>query len=156
MLGHKKAGGSLSRATTLVSKDTEIVGDIHFSGTLEVEGRVRGNITASADSGAMVRVVDKGCVEGEVQAPVIVINGLVQGNVHAGLRLELAPRARVEGDVFYTLVEMAVGAEVNGRLMHVDTQQSGQSEEQPGGQPHNVSELSRESRAGVAALAKVD
>jgi cytoskeletal protein CcmA (bactofilin family) len=150
MLGPKK-GGSVSGATTLVSRDTEIIGDIHFTGTLEIEGRVSGNIFADAESGAMVRVADKGAVEGELRAPVIVINGLVEGNVHAGTRLELAPRARVTGDVFYTLVEMSVGAEVNGRLMHIDSLRRQEAEPSI-----NVTEISRQGRADMSAMAKVD
>ena len=33
-------------------------------------------------------------------------------------RIELAAKARVDGDVFYKLIEMAMGAEVNGSLVH--------------------------------------
>ncbi|WP_369809175.1 hypothetical protein [Oceanicoccus sp. KOV_DT_Chl] len=45
-------------STTLISKDSEIVGDVHFSGDLEIQGLVRGNIKAKTDSGATVRVVE--------------------------------------------------------------------------------------------------
>ncbi|WP_235898752.1 bactofilin family protein [Parahaliea maris] len=104
-----------------MSRDTAIVGDIEFSGTLDIEGLVRGNILARQDSDALVRVVDKGCVEGEIRAPAVVINGEVRGNVFAQRHLELAPRAQVSGDVFYTVMEMAAGCEVNGRLVHAGT-----------------------------------
>lgn len=113
MWGNKKSG-----ATTLVSRDTAIIGDIEFSGTLDIEGLVRGNILARQDSDALVRVVNKGCVEGEIRAPAVVINGEVRGNVIARHHLELAPHAQVSGDVFYTVLEMAAGCEVNGRLVH--------------------------------------
>jgi cytoskeletal protein CcmA (bactofilin family) len=32
--------------------------------------------------------------------------------------IELAPQARVKGNVYYSLIEMAMGAEVNGSLVH--------------------------------------
>lgn len=133
MLGNKKSGGGGSGGTTLVSRDTEIVGDIHFTGTLDIEGEVKGNIVARPGKDGLVRVVEKGRVEGEIHAPGIIVNGRVAGNIHAGKRLELAPNARVEGDVFYTLVEMAVGAEVNGRMMHVDNTEGADKAARGGG-----------------------
>jgi cytoskeletal protein CcmA (bactofilin family) len=119
MLGHKKAG-TVAGATTLVSSDTTVVGDLHFSGNLDIEGLVQGNVIAKAGKDALVRVVGEGRIEGEIRAPLVVINGKVKGDVHCTDRLELAEHARVEGNVFYVLLEMAVGAEVNGNLTHVD------------------------------------
>ena len=119
MLGHKKAG-TVSGATTLVSSDTTVVGDLHFAGNLDIEGLVQGNVVAKPGKDALVRVVGEGRIEGEIHAPLVVINGKVKGNVHCTDRLELAEHARVEGNVFYVLLEMAVGAEVNGNLTHVD------------------------------------
>ncbi len=119
MLGNKRSVGRGSGKTTLISEDTVVIGDIRFTGDLEVEGLVRGNVIAEADSAAIVRIVGKGCVEGEIRAPDIVINGEVRGDVYSARQLELAPKARVTGNVFYTTVEMAAGAEVNGSLTHV-------------------------------------
>ena len=39
-----------SPAHTLISRDTEVIGDIHFSGELIIEGRVRGSIFAEDES----------------------------------------------------------------------------------------------------------
>lgn len=119
MLGSKKSGFGISGSTTLVSRDTVIVGEIHFSGNLDVEGLVKGNIVALPDTEALVRVVHGGRVEGDIRAPSIVINGSVEGNVHSAKHLELATKGVVHGDVFYTLVEMAAGSEVNGALKHI-------------------------------------
>ena len=128
MLGSKKVGIGVSGGTTLISRDTVIVGDIHFSGNLDVEGLVQGNIVAKPDKDACVRVVEKGRVEGDISAPRVIVNGSIEGDVHAGAHLELAAKARVQGNVFYTLVEMAVGSEVNGSLQHVETpEKSGKS-----------------------------
>jgi len=106
-------------AHTLVSRATEIVGDVHFTGELIVEGKIKGNIVAEDDSGAVVRVVDQGSVEGEIRVPSVIINGLVQGDVHSSKHIELAAKAVVVGNVYYNLIEMVMGSEVNGNLMHV-------------------------------------
>ena len=120
MLGSKNTGGG----TTLISRDTVVVGDLHFTGSLDVEGLVQGNIVAKPGKDATTRVIDHGRVEGDIRVPDVIINGEVQGDVHSSKHLELAPKARVTGNVYYTLVEMAVGSEVNGSLQHVVEQES--------------------------------
>jgi cytoskeletal protein CcmA (bactofilin family) len=154
MLGSKKSTVSVSGKTTLVSSDTEIMGDIRFSGVLDIEGLVQGNIHAQPGKDALVRVVDKGRVEGEIRAPSVVINGIVEGDVYSTRHLELASKARVQGNVFYTLVEMAAGAEVNGALAHVaepDNANAGQKD------PTGVGSGPGDNPAGLAVVsAKLD
>ncbi|MBB6519727.1 bactofilin family protein [Pseudoteredinibacter isoporae] len=111
-------------STTLISKATEIVGDLHFKGNLEIEGRVKGNIIAEDGSDARVRVMDGGEVEGEIRAPSIVVNGKVSGNVHSSKHIELAEKAIVQGNVSYHLIEMVKGAQVNGSLLYSDGKQA--------------------------------
>ena len=108
---------------TLISRSTEIVGDIHFSGELIIEGRVKGNIYAEDDSAALIRVAEKGSVEGEICVPSAVVNGIVQGDVRSATHIELAAKAVVVGNVYYNLIEMVMGSEVNGNLMHIGANQ---------------------------------
>ena len=129
MLGSKKSGFGISGHTTLISRDTVIVGDIHFSGNLDVEGLVQGNIIGLAEKEALVRVVHGGRVEGEIHVPSVVINGMVEGAVYSSKHLELATHGRVNGNVFYTRVEMAAGSEVNGVLKHTLDAGSEEAEE---------------------------
>lgn len=117
----KTSGGP---AHTLVSRSTEVVGDIHFSGELIIEGRVKGNIYAEDDSKALIRIAEKGTVEGEVCVPSAIVNGLVQGDLRSSNHLELAAKAVVVGNVYYNLIEMVMGSEVNGNLMHISTSQN--------------------------------
>jgi cytoskeletal protein CcmA (bactofilin family) len=102
---------------TLVGADTRVYGDIQFSGGFHVDGYVKGNVTAS-DARAVLSISERGCVEGSVVAPQVLLNGSVTGDVWAGERVELGPKARVVGNVHYKIIEMAVGAEVNGKLIH--------------------------------------
>ena len=67
----------------------------------------------------MLTLSESGIVEGEVRVPNIVLNGTVIGDVHAKQHIELASNARITGNVYYSLLEMAMGAEVNGNLVHV-------------------------------------
>ena len=110
---NNSAGGT----TTLISRDTEIVGDIHFSGDLEIQGVVKGNIVAKGSGTAMVRLIEGGRVEGEIRAPHIVINGHIVGDIHSAEHVELAAKAQVEGNIHYQLIEMTKGAQLNGGLV---------------------------------------
>ncbi|WP_221792917.1 bactofilin family protein [Oceanobacter mangrovi] len=105
---------------TLISAKTEITGDVRFSGGLHVDGVIKGNLLAEAGGSAVLRISNKGRVEGEIKAPNIIINGEVSGDVHAFEYIELAKDARVTGDVYYKAMEMVLGACVNGQLKHVD------------------------------------
>ncbi|MCT7357696.1 MAG: cell shape determination protein CcmA [Thalassobium sp.] len=113
-----KDKGSNTHYDTLISVKTEITGDVKFTGGLHIDGVIKGNLVAEAGSGAVVRVSDKGRVEGQISAPNIIINGKVIGDVHASEYIELAKKAQVTGDVYYQMMEMVMGAEVNGKLHH--------------------------------------
>jgi len=118
MWGSGKKKNRPARVNTLIGQQTEIRGDIHFTGGLHVDGRIRGNVIAEEDEAAMLTVSEQGEIEGEVRVPTMTLNGTVTGDVYATERIELAPRARVHGNVYYNLIEMAMGAEVNGSLVH--------------------------------------
>lgn len=106
-------------AHTLISRQTEVIGDMRFSGELIVEGKIKGNVYADDESGALIRVAESGVVEGEIWVPTAVVNGLVKGDLHSSKHLELAAKAVVMGNVFYNLIEMVMGSEVNGNLMQI-------------------------------------
>jgi cytoskeletal protein CcmA (bactofilin family) len=92
-----------------------------FSGGLYVEGRILGKVIAEEGTSATLTVAEQGSIEGEVRAPVVIINGQLTGDVHAAERVELAANARVQGNVHYQVVEMSAGAQLTGRLIHVAT-----------------------------------
>ncbi|KIQ96258.1 polymer-forming cytoskeletal protein [Lysobacter sp. A03] len=120
----KKASVPASQIDTLIGAQVVIRGDFHFSGGLYVEGRVIGKLIADDGEKAVLTLADNGIVEGEVRAPVMVINGTVNGNVYATERIELGSKARVDGNVHYKVVQMAAGSVLTGRLLHVDSEQA--------------------------------
>lgn len=103
---------------TIISNKAELTGDIRVDGGLHVDGIVKGNIIAEDGSSAVVRISEKGVVEGEIRAPKIIINGTVKGDVYSSNHIELAQKASVTGDVHYVMMEMVMGAKVNGKLLH--------------------------------------
>ena len=119
MLGQgKKSKGASTKVDTIIGQQTRIEGDIHFSGGLHIDGRVKGGVIAEADSTSVLTVSEHGSIEGDVRVPTVILNGRVTGDVRSAERIELAAKARVDGDVYYNLIEMAMGAAVNGSLVH--------------------------------------
>lgn len=107
-----------TRIDTLIGQKSEVIGDVRFSGGLHIDGTIKGNVIAENDGRSMLSLSDQGTIEGEVKVPYVIINGVVIGDVHGGEHVELSAKARVTGNVYYNLIEMAVGAEVNGKLVH--------------------------------------
>lgn len=104
-----------SHETSLIARGTVIRGDLRFSGALHLDGRIEGSVLGEGDD-AMFTLSEHGQVHGEIHVPQAVINGHVTGNVNVSVRLELAPQARIDGDLRYHTLEMAAGAQVNGRI----------------------------------------
>ncbi len=116
MLGNSKKRKS-AKIDSLIGQNTEMHGDVYFSGGLHVDGKIKGNVIAE-DPASLLTLSDQGVIEGEVRVPNVILNGRVVGDVYASERIELASEARVSGNVYYALIEMAIGAEVNGKLVH--------------------------------------
>lgn len=109
-----------TKIDTLVGAQTHVNGDIAFAGGLHIDGTIRGNVSADDTSASVLTLSEQGTIEGDVKVPHIVINGVVIGDVYAYEYIELASNSRISGDVYYRLIEMAMGAEVNGNLVRRD------------------------------------
>ncbi len=113
----RKMDKGANKGVTLIAAHTEVVGDIKFTDQLYISGKVNGNVLAD-NASATVVVSEEGCVSGEVRVPNVVINGLIEGNVFASNKVELAANAKVRGNLHYQLIEMQLGAMVDGQLVH--------------------------------------
>jgi cytoskeletal protein CcmA (bactofilin family) len=123
------------RVDTLVGPNSKVHGDVTFAGRCHVDGTVKGSVSADPDSNSALSIAEEGCIEGGVTVPHVLLNGVVRGDVIASQRVELGPTARVIGNVYYNLIEMAIGAEINGKLVH-----------QPGGRMPSLERTNRMDR----------
>ena len=113
----------LSKLSSLVAEDVEIVGDLSFAGGIRIDGRIKGNVIARAVDGqprALLVLSEKGSIEGRVNCGDAVINGSVVGDLEVEHFLELQSSARVSGTIRYQHLRMDVGAEVRGQLLKPD------------------------------------
>lgn len=117
MFGKRKPARA-TKLDTWVGRKTELAGDLKFNGAVHVDGVVRGDVIAEGDNTSVLSLSEHGTIEGNVRVPHVVVNGVVVGDVHASVHIELASNARITGNVYYQLIEMATGAEVNGNLVH--------------------------------------
>ena len=107
-----------NRIDSLIGATTRIEGNVIFTGGLRVDGIVRGNVSSVAEEPGTLVVSADARIDGEVQAAHIVVNGAINGPVHATETLELQAGSRVKGDVYYKSIEVHQGAVVEGRLVH--------------------------------------
>ena len=115
-----KSNKPQSRIDSLIGATTRIEGNVFFSGGLRVDGVIRGNVSALPDQPGTLVISEHARIDGEVQVAHLVVNGTINGTVHAAETLELQSGSRVKGDVHYKSVEMHQGAVVEGRLVHHD------------------------------------
>ncbi len=121
MFGRKKNQSPRAKAgaaDTLISKEAKINGNVNFTGVLYVDGYIKGDVASEEFETSLLTIGKNGHIEGEINVPHIIIFGRVKGDVHALEHVELMSESRIEGNVYYKLIEMAMGAEVNGQMLH--------------------------------------
>ena len=117
MFGKTKDHTPLKRIDSLIGGGTTLTGNIVFTGGLRIDGTVIGNVHASNGEASTLVISEQAKVVGEIRVSHLVVNGEVEGPVHATDYLELQSKARIKGDISYPRIEMHTGATVEGRLM---------------------------------------
>ena len=120
---------------TLIGPKTRINGDVEFTGGLHLDGYINGNVKGDSNQSTFLSVSQQGSIEGSVIAPNVILNGIVKGDIDASDRIELGANARVMGNVHYTVIETAVGAQINGKLIHRADPKGGMSDPGPKERP---------------------
>ena len=116
------------RISSLIDHECTIEGDIHCQGSgIKIDGRVKGDIKTQGETGF---IYVAGVVDGHVTAQDIIIEGTINGDIHASKRLEIRETARITGNVSYARFYMEEGAVINGYLRSLESN----------GQPHFVPE----------------
>jgi len=108
-----------TRIDTLIGQYTHIKGDVSFSGGLRIDGSVAGNINATGDTKSALTLSESSVIDGEIRVPNLIVNGTITGTVYCSQHIELATNAKINGNVYYRLLEMVTGCEVNGQLIHI-------------------------------------
>ena|SRR5450830_302467 len=107
-----------STIDSLIGVATSIKGDVQFKGGLRIDGHVVGNLTAEPEKPSVLVISEHAKITGEVRATHLIVNGEIIGDVYSTDLLELQPKARITGNVYYKALEMHGGALVSGQLSH--------------------------------------
>jgi cytoskeletal protein CcmA (bactofilin family) len=108
---------------TLVGVRTELKGDLTFTGGLRIDGKLKGNVMARGDGNSTLILSENALIIGNVTVPHIIANGAIKGTVRASERIELQPKADVAGDIYYKVMEVSLGAVINGNLIREVSEQ---------------------------------
>jgi cytoskeletal protein CcmA (bactofilin family) len=117
----KKHSKPQTQIDSLIGAGTTIEGNLNFSGGLRIDGQINGNVVAAQGKPSTLVLSEHAQVNGEVNVTHLVINGSISGPVFASEYMELQSKAKVNGDVHYTTLEIQLGAIVDGRLIHSNT-----------------------------------
>lgn len=118
---NKKHSKPQNRIDTLIGAGSVIEGSVDFSGGMRIDGQVNGNVTAREGKPSTLVLSEQGSVNGDVSVTHLVVNGVICGAVTASEYFELHAKARVTGDVHYKILEIQVGAILEGRLININT-----------------------------------
>src|SRR6267154_281609 len=107
-----------ARIDTLIGKAARVLGDVEFQGGLHLDGHIAGGVRSTGGD-ATLSVSATGSIEGPVEVPNVILEGSVKGDIHARERVVLGATARVEGNVYYGVIEMSLGAQIMGKLVRL-------------------------------------
>ena len=107
------------RIDTLIGKSARVHGDIEYQGGLHLDGHISGDVRSDDAAESSLSVSESGSIEGAVQVPNVILEGKVKGDIRARQRVVLKASARVEGDVYYGIIEITVGAQIMGKLVRI-------------------------------------
>jgi cytoskeletal protein CcmA (bactofilin family) len=105
---------------SLIAQGTHVQGDLSFTDGLRIDGEVVGDVRSTVEPSILV-VSESGRVQGALHASHVIVNGTVEGPVHAAELLEVQPKARIMGNVHYKALEMHQGAVISGQMCPAST-----------------------------------
>jgi cytoskeletal protein CcmA (bactofilin family) len=100
----------LSTDRTFFSAGTHIEGTLELDGEVKLEGQIKGKVTGTG----VVTVGEHANLQADVFAPVVIVHGVVRGEMHATDRLELHRTAKVKGSIRAARVRIDEGAIFEG------------------------------------------
>jgi cytoskeletal protein CcmA (bactofilin family) len=96
---------------SLISFGVEIKGDINSNGSIRIDGKVNGNVTAEGN----FILGETGEVKGYIKAKNITIGGKIEGTVLSKEKLVLEAKAELIGDISAQILVVQEGAKFEGK-----------------------------------------
>lgn len=113
--------------TAIIGEGSEIDGKYTFSGTLILNGQMKGEIV----SNDRLMIGAKAIVNATIRAGTVLVEGEVTGNISALERVELCGTARVYGDIDAPVVSMEAGVLFEGNCRMTKTRPADVAQARP-------------------------
>ena len=98
---------------TLISKSVAIKGEVSCNEDLYIDGQVEGTIDPK---GYRLTIGPNGRVKANITARAVVVQGRLEGNIHASDRVDLKQSATVVGDIVTQRISIDEGVTLKGRV----------------------------------------
>ena len=129
--GDLKPSSGSEEISAFLGKETVFEGKMTFQGVFRLDGKFQGEIF---ESGNLV-VGESAVVKGKVGVQTMVIHGVVEGEVHAGARVEIHATGKFSGNLFTPVLLIQEGGIFEG---HCKMKQPSDKEEDLQILSHNV------------------
>lgn len=116
------------RAVSIIDADTMVTGTVTCTGEMELRGQVEGQIHSR---NLIIR--QHGHMHGDVFCESVMVDGRVDGNLHAN-QVDLKASANVNGDIHHTFLTIETGAMFEGDVRRSNNPTQVQPDPQPAAQ----------------------
>ena len=99
--------------STVIGKSVTIRGDITGSEDLYLDGEIQGTVTLP---GNRLTVGPNAHVLADLEVRDIIVNGHIEGNIHASGRVDLRATAVIQGDIYTSRLSIEEKASIQGRV----------------------------------------
>jgi cytoskeletal protein CcmA (bactofilin family) len=124
----KKSNTGSDVVTGFVDQGVFFEGHLEFSGTLRIDGSLKGTIKTDDH----LLIGENGILEAEVYAGTVSISGKVTGVIHAKEKVRIHPKGRVSGEIYTPLLEIETGAIFDGKTFMTQASNVNVSQENGG------------------------
>ncbi len=114
-MGVFKKGADANRLDTIIGPGTICEGSITSKESICVEGTVRGKIICEGS----VIVGEKGKVDADIAADLVILNGMVNGHIVAKTKLEITTNGKLKGDIKTGSLIIAEGVLFEGKCQMI-------------------------------------
>jgi cytoskeletal protein CcmA (bactofilin family) len=118
----------------LLGRGTEFEGKLTFEGTVRVDGKFTGEIHTDG----MLVIGEKGIVQAEIQAGVVMVRGEAHGTIRAQNRIEAYAPAKIYGDLHSPVLVFGEGVIFHGTSRMTDAPEGGGTSQSTDNQKNEI------------------
>ncbi|MBN2288428.1 MAG: polymer-forming cytoskeletal protein [Candidatus Glassbacteria bacterium] len=114
---NKKKKIVIDSISSVLGESTRLNGKLVFSGTMRIDGNIKGEIAAKQEKGIHNTLIvgEKAWINGDVRVDTVINSGRINGNVYAATRIAIHEPGQLIGDVQTSELTVEEGVVFNGK-----------------------------------------